>query len=376
MAEYICESNCYQVEGIVTEGTGAAINGTLAVYPFNEDHTVTSGDNGDYVIESVIFPSDQEYVAGSFSDEALPMAAECQTGDKNLSFKNIGGIIKLSLTGSHSISRITITGNTDELLSGVATVTLGPDGIPSVTMSDDSSPSVSLVCNPAVQLDKETAAEFYISIPPTEFANGFTLTITDSEDKRLEKESGRHNKVTRSSILAMPEISSDNLSEVSYGDNWVDLGLSILWAAYNVGASSPDEYGDYFAWGETYTKNDYSWSNYSHREQSDYNHDHESEGNDCWCWTYKYIGDEISGTSYDAAHVIWGDGARVPTQTEVQELVDNCTFTAGTYNGVKGNYVTGPNGNSIFLPFAGYCYAGKFHEKEGEYGYYWSGRHD
>ena len=103
----------------------------------------------------------------------------------------------------------------------------------------------------------------------------------------------------------MPEISSDNLSEVSYGDNWVDLGLSILWAAYNVGASSPDEYGDYFAWGETYTKNDYSWSNYSHREQSDYNHDHESEGNDCWCWTYKYIGDEISGTSYDAAHVIW-----------------------------------------------------------------------
>lgn len=58
----------------------------------------------------------------------------------------------------------------------------------------------------------------------------------------------------------------------------------------------------------------------------------------------------------------------MPTQTEVQELVDNCTFTASTYNGVKGNYVTGPDGNSIFLPFAGYCYAGKFHEKEGEYG--------
>lgn len=62
----------------------------------------------------------------------------------------------------------------------------------------------------------------------------------------------------------------------------------------------------------------------------------------------------------------------MPTLTEVQELVNNCTFTYGSYNGVKGNYVTGPNGNSIFLPFAGYRNFGDLYG-EGSDGYFWSG---
>lgn len=62
----------------------------------------------------------------------------------------------------------------------------------------------------------------------------------------------------------------------------------------------------------------------------------------------------------------------MPTFTEVEELVDNCTFTGGSYNGVRGNYVTGPNGNSIFLPFAGYRIGGSL-LNEGSYGYFWSG---
>lgn len=127
-----------EVEDLMTEGIGAAIDGTVAVYPFNEGLTVTSGDNGDNLIEGVTFPSEQKYVAGSFSDEAFPMVAV--TSDKNLSFKNVGGVLKLSLTGSYSVSKITLTGNSGELLSGPATVTLGSDGIPSVAMSDDASP--------------------------------------------------------------------------------------------------------------------------------------------------------------------------------------------------------------------------------------------
>ena len=66
-----------EVEGLMTEETGAGIEGTIAVYPFNEDLTVTSGDNGDYIIEGISFPSEQKYIAGSFSDEAFPMTAIC-----------------------------------------------------------------------------------------------------------------------------------------------------------------------------------------------------------------------------------------------------------------------------------------------------------
>lgn len=132
---------------------------------------------------------------------------------------------------------------------------------------------------------------------------------------------------------------------------WVDLGLpsGILWAAYNVGATSPEEYGEYYAWGETEQKEYYIDENYN----------------------WYFIGEEISGTSYDVAHVKWGDGARMPTYEEVLELIHNCNFKCDTYNGGKGNYVIGPNGNNIFLPLAGYY----TDELEGE-GYqcaFWSG---
>ena len=123
-------------------------------------------------------------------------------------------------------------------------------------------------------------------------------------------------------------------------ERWVDLGLSVLWAAYNVGASSPEEYGGYYAWGETEEKESYTRENYRFYNSETY--------------SFEFIGSEISGTSYDVAHVKWGSGARMPTFTEVDELVNNCTFKSGTYNGIKGNYVKGPNGNSIFLPFAGW----------------------
>ena len=136
-------------------------------------------------------------------------------------------------------------------------------------------------------------------------------------------------------IIVVPP---DNSNPEETTERWVDLGLSVLWAAYNVGASSPEEYGGYYAWGEIEEKDSYTWENYEFYNPSTGNFD--------------FI-EEISGTSYDVAHVKWGGGARMPTFKEVKELVNNCTFEYGTYNGVKGDYVTGPNGNSIFLPFAG-----------------------
>ena len=137
------------------------------------------------------------------------------------------------------------------------------------------------------------------------------------------------------------------------GYDWVDLGLpsGLKWATCNVGASKPEDYGNYYAWGETTTKTSYDQSN---------------------SVTY---GRPISGFSgnatYDAARANWGSPWRMPTKAEIEELNNNCTWTWTTQNGVNGMRVTGPNGNSIFLPAAGYC-DGSSRNDVGKYGYYWS----
>ena len=138
-------------------------------------------------------------------------------------------------------------------------------------------------------------------------------------------------------------------------DRWVDLGLpsGILWAAYNVGASFPEEYGDYYAWGETETKVTYSFSNYKHARITGYDEKGHS------IIEYDNLGYNISGTKYDAAHVKWEDGARMPTFIELQELADNCTWQEITSKGKTLVKVTGRNGNSILIPYASARYDGE-----------------
>ena len=137
----------------------------------------------------------------------------------------------------------------------------------------------------------------------------------------------------------------------------IDLGLpsGIKWANMNVGASTPEAYGGYYAWGETDEKNDYSWSTYK------------------WCngnynTMTKYCINKSDGTvdkknvldpEDDVAHVKWGGDWRMPTETEYSELMNNCTWNWTTQNGVTGYKITGSNGNSIFLPVAG-CYFGEY----------------
>lgn len=117
----------------------------------------------------------------------------------------------------------------------------------------------------------------------------------------------------------------------------VDLGLSVCWAGYNVGASSPEGFGDTFAWGETETKSEYDKSNYRYSN---------SDG-------MVDIGSDICGTRYDVARVKWGGNWRMPTAKEWRELLKNCTWKKMSYKDVNGYKVTGPNGNSIFLPVVG-----------------------
>ena len=138
------------------------------------------------------------------------------------------------------------------------------------------------------------------------------------------------------------------------GHYWVNLGLpsGIKWATCNVGASTPEGYGNYYAWGEPFTKIDYNSGN---------------------CSTYGVSMNDISGNaSYDAARVNWGSTWRMPTKTEMEELVNNCSWIYTTQNGVDGYTVTGPNGNSIFLPdpsFDSYYWTSTPHETSDYYAY-------
>lgn len=150
---------------------------------------------------------------------------------------------------------------------------------------------------------------------------------------------------------------------------WVDLGLpsGTLWATCNIGASAPEEFGDYFAWGETEPKEEYTWETYkwckgSNKTMTKY----------CTKNSYGAIDNKTElDVEDDAAHVNWGPSWCMPTEDQIQELMSHCSHEKTTVNGVNGLLVTGPNGNSIFLPAAG-CIEGCVHQEAGLYGDYWS----
>ena len=152
---------------------------------------------------------------------------------------------------------------------------------------------------------------------------------------------------------------------------YVDLGLpsGTLWATMNIGANSPEEYGDFFAWGETTPKVAYDWSNYQ------------------WCnGTLRTMTKYCTQSNYgnnglvdgkteldpedDAATANWGSNWCMPTKAQQDELRSQCTWQWTTSNGVKG-YRVSKNGKSLFLPAAGYYFTTLYY-RPGEMGYYWS----
>ena len=151
---------------------------------------------------------------------------------------------------------------------------------------------------------------------------------------------------------------------------YVDLGLpsGTLWATVNVGANNPEDFGDYFAWGETSPKQNYNWNSYK------------------WCrGNYNKLTKYNNNSSYgivdgkrelvpddDAAYANWGPWWRMPTADQQFELINMCSWEKTTRNGVNGRLITGPNGNSIFLPASGYADSSSSLKAVGSIGFYWS----
>lgn len=161
------------------------------------------------------------------------------------------------------------------------------------------------------------------------------------------------------------------LKSTDEGHAWVDIGLSVKWATCNIGANSPEEFGDFFAWGEISTKKDYSEKNYC--KKNDY-HFHKDP------WLQGYCKDELD-LSDDVARVLWGGGFRMPTLQEMCELMRECDWEWVDSDKKKGYKVKSRvNGNSIFLPSCGAHGESKinlfgkkvYFQVGGSGGYYWT----
>ena len=148
------------------------------------------------------------------------------------------------------------------------------------------------------------------------------------------------------------------------GHYMVDLGLSVKWATCNVGADYPEEYGRLFSWGETQPKQNYDEKTYKYYQKKMFSEGEYTKYNNS-------DGKRRLEKSDDCASVQWGGAWRMPTLNEAEELIEKCRWEKCSINGISGTKVIGPNGNSIFIPYAGRSYDKNLIES-GEAGFFWT----
>ena len=317
--------------------TGNAISHIVSVYPYEKSTKISENET-----LSLELPAEQLYAENTFGLGANTMVSV--TSDNLLQYKNVGGYLVLRLYGENvSVSSITLKGNNGEKLAGKATVTMPLDGTPSVEMADDATTTITLTCETPVQLGAtaEECVLFWFVIPPTVFIDGFTIKVIDSDGEVYEKSTSKSIHVNRSRLSRME--SFEIVPTYVLLPDAIDLGLpsGLLWASMNIGARKPSDVGGRYAWGETEMKPYYDWDNYKWYDEASgrmTKYSHTLDG--------KLSLDEED----DVAKVRLGNGWRMPTRTELSELRSECSWKEEELDGVSGCRVTGPNGNSIFIP--------------------------
>lgn len=193
---------------LMEEGkNGSETGADIAVYPYSQSLRCSRLSTGDYRVNGLSIPSVQSYSPEGFASGTFPMVAVSEAGSGEFSFRNTCGILKLSLTGTASVSRITVKGNAGELLSGSFSVTSGIGGMPAVAMGADASEEVSLDCGQSgVRLDPDVPVSFMLVLPPVAFPEGFTATVTATDGAKVVLSTAKANPVLRSSILKMPAV--------------------------------------------------------------------------------------------------------------------------------------------------------------------------
>ena len=373
----LVESSGYHSSGDIEDGH------VYAVYPYEKKNKC------DYEGKlTVTFPSTQHYKKDSFGVGANVMVARTNTLD--LRFMHVGGYRTFKLFGEGvSVSSVRIESNGPEYLAGRTDVVIGEDGKPAVSFieSTSNSKSVELVCDTPVALGATAseAVEFWFVLPPGTLTQGFTVTITDENGKEFTKSTSNTIEIKSGVKKSMPalEVEIENEPVVPVPEA-VDLGLpsGLKWASFNLGASVPEEYGDYYAWGETepkvvFTNDNYQWWIYTPTESQRYTIlKYLFDGG----WTYTVHPNETPDYQHviypedDAATVQFGGEWRIPTSAEAQELINYCDWTWETYNGKSGyrvkSRVEGYSNESIFMPLTGYMWQ-SFNDGTSDYGIYW-----
>lgn len=332
--------------GVFEKKSGANIVGFIPVYAYYPAENVISVNGSKYTVK--IPQTQQEDMLGSFD---MPMYGQANKLSELKSMAPLMSALKITLQGNCNVKSILLESPSTNL-SGTAEVDM-TTGAMTFT-----SGLKQVQYNCALPVSISTARSFIIVVPATAAAvSDFTVTITSSNGLKMKK---KLSTSTNFKAKVIKNISS-TLAVATSGE-YVDLGLSVKWATFNVGATKPEEAGDFFAWGETepyyLSFSPLKWKpgksdGYSLNSYFDYNSvEH---------FYYKYHVSSprkaVLDLEDDAAHVNWGDGSRMPTKNEINELGLFCKWELCNVKGTEGYKVSslksGYEGNSIFLPTSG-----------------------
>ena len=328
--------------GTLGAATGSSGDGFVAptfwgVYPYDAANTC------DGTSVALWIKSEQTAGPGTFGNGMSPSVANAP--GLGLSFKNVGSWFKFSVS-QEGITSATFEGNNGEILAGRVTVTMDSAGNPLITRI--------LAGAKRITVTPEGGGSFvpnqyyYITLIPQTISGATGYTLTLYKDAQVGKLVVADPTKTYTFARSNSRSKTNADAGITWEDRYVEMAAGFNWAKVNIGAASPEEYGDRFAWGETSPRNFYISGNY----------------------------DYLIPFS-DAATANWGDGWRTPTSAEWEALLDenNYTWEWTTENGVNGYRVTskvaGYAGNSIFLPTAGYSTNGNVWNT-GKSGNYWS----
>lgn len=358
----------------VFDGGAWALRGTYkyaAYYPFSQDnYTISETEIPVTYIGQIQNSNNATTHLAKYDYMAAAATQPSSDGSVILPFKHLGSYLTLPLTlpKAGTYTKLTLSSSSGSFITK-GTVDLSASN-PVITATEISS-SISMDLNNIVLTEDNLVLTANMLIAPVNLTGStISITVTDSNGASY---TNKEKAWTRSAAFlanttykASRTLSGsgtggeieggggleedDDTPNMHNGHEYVDLGLpsGLLWATCNVGATFPEEYGDYYAWGETETKIDYSLKTYLYfRNETD----SEADGFNGEVKVWEDLGD-ISGTKYDVANKKWGSSWRIPTLTEFQELKKNCTWMWGTKNNVNGYKITGTNGNWIFLPAA------------------------
>ncbi len=399
-------------------GPSSPISHNIAFYPFAE--LICKAEGESYVLENLSLPSVQTYVADSFDPGSFPMmAVSADTDDVDFRFKNLCGVLKLQLQGEGTIASITVKGNSDEILAGSASLTMSHGGIPAISIASDGAKEVTLDCGEGVVLNADAPTSFLISLLPTDFTNGFTVTVSDSRGGSMEYSTTKQNSILRSAILRMPVKEYIGERQPQEGDYIDEYGVNhgqgveidgVVWASVNCGYHKDDfKYGKLYQWGrkygqgysgELYDVNGNIVGTYSDatvptiesgpvslsegQSESNSNVFYISSGNYNLDWIYPKDGtlwnfgseDNPVKTEYDPCPEGW----RVPTRAELDELRSNGSSWTTDENGQVGYWFSGTSVYTVEVPQVFFPAAGSRFDSDADAsvrgcdGYYWSSR--